>query len=130
MRGTPIGRERAGATENQGALSSPASAPAVAGWVYRHVPRPLIVGADSESEQRALEVADLASAPYILLSKARHADRDVKITVSELAPWRLHTPVLADDIISTARTMIQTLRHLDATGYQQPGCGCQRGVCG
>lgn len=98
------------------------AAPAVAGWIYRHVPRPLIVGPDSESEQWVREVADLASAPYIVLSKTRHGDRDVEITVPELAPWREHTPVLVDDIISTARTMIETLRHLNAAGYQQPVC--------
>ena len=98
------------------------AAPAVAGWIYSHVDRPLIVGPDSESEQWVREVADMAGAPYIVLSKTRRGDRDVDITVPELAPWRAHTPVLVDDIISTARTMIETLAHLTEAGYQHPMC--------
>jgi ribose-phosphate pyrophosphokinase len=36
--------------------------------------------------------------------------------------WRAHTPVLVDDIISTARTMIETVRHLDRAGLAPPVC--------
>ena len=98
------------------------AAPAVARWIYSNVNRPLIVGPDSESEQWVREVADMAGAPCIVLSKTRRGDRDVEITVPELAPGRAHTPVLVDDIISTARTMIETIAHLIEAGYQRPVC--------
>lgn len=98
------------------------AAVAVAGWIRQAVEKPVIVGPDSESEQWVSEVADLAGAPFIVLSKIRHGDREVSIEVPPLAPWRAHTPVLVDDIISTARTMIETLGHLQDAGYAAPVC--------
>lgn len=98
------------------------AAPAVATWIQSHVEQPVIVGPDSESEQWVSEVADMADAPFIVLAKTRRGDRDVEITVPPLAPWREHTPVLVDDIISTARTMIETINHLNQAGYAKPIC--------
>lgn len=98
------------------------AAPAVAAWIQANVDRPVIVGPDSESEQWVSEVAEMASAPFIVLSKTRHGDRDVEITVPPLEPWRDYTPVLVDDIISTARTMIETIVHLNQAGYAKPVC--------
>lgn len=95
---------------------------AVACWIRARVRKPLIVGPDSESEQWVSEVADLAEAPFIVLSKTRHGDREVSIEAPSLAPWREHTPVLVDDIISTARTMVETLGHLKDAGYAAPVC--------
>ena len=36
--------------------------------------------------------------------------------------YRRHTPVLVDDIISTARTMIETMGHLKKAGMKAPAC--------
>lgn len=33
-----------------------------------------------------------------------------------------HTPVIVDDIISTARTMIETVKHLKKEGMKPPVC--------
>lgn len=98
------------------------AAPAVAAWIQAHVNHPVIVGPDSESEQWVREVAEMAGAPFIVLAKTRRGDRDVEITVPPLEPWRDHTPVLVDDIISTARTMIETISHLKHAGYAKPVC--------
>lgn len=98
------------------------AAPAIAHWIQAHVDRPVIVGPDSESEQWVSEVADLAGAPFLVLSKTRHGDRDVEIEVPPLDTWRGHTPVLVDDIISTARTMMETIAHLGHAGYAAPIC--------
>ncbi len=98
------------------------AAAAVAGWIRDTVERPVIVGPDSESEQWVSEVAEMAGAPFIVLAKTRRGDRDVEVTVPPLEPWREHTPVLVDDIISTARTMIQTLGHLKGAGFVAPVC--------
>lgn len=98
------------------------AAPALAGWIRRHVDRPLIVGPDGESAQWVNQVADLADAPSMVLSKERRGDRDVAITVPSLERWRGHTPVLIDDIISTAHTMIEAARHLLKAGYAAPVC--------
>lgn len=104
------------------------AAPAIADWIRARVKQPVIVGPDQESEQWVSEVADLSDAPFILLSKTRHGDRDVNITVPPLEPWREYTPVLVDDIISTARTMIETVEHLNKAGYRPPICIGVHGV--
>jgi len=98
------------------------AAPAIAGWIRAHIEHPVIVGPDYESEQWVSEVASMAGAPFIVLSKTRHGDREVEIDVPPLDPWREHTPVLVDDIISTARTMMETIDHLTRAGYAAPVC--------
>lgn len=98
------------------------AAPRVAAWIRENIDKPVIVGPDSESEQWVSEVAAMAGAPFIVLTKKRHGDRDVEISVPPLEPWREHTPVLVDDIISTARTMIETIAHLRKAGYAKPIC--------
>ncbi|MEJ5992354.1 ribose-phosphate pyrophosphokinase [Ramlibacter sp. PS3R-8] len=82
-----------------------ASAPAIARWVTAEVPQPVIVGPDSESEQWASDVARRVGCPAIVLAKTRLGDRRVEITVPEAGAYRGRTPVLIDDIISSARTM-------------------------
>ena len=98
------------------------AAPAVAAWIHANVDCPVIVGPDSESEQWVSDVAEMAEAPFIILSKTRRGDRDVEITVPPLKSWRDHTPVLVDDIISTARTLIETVKHLCQAGCAKPFC--------
>ncbi len=90
--------------------------PAIAAWVHDHVPMPLIVGPDRESAQWVAAVAHDAGAPHIVLEKHRHGDRDVEVSAPDMRPWRGHTPVLVDDIISTAQTLIETVRRLQAAG--------------
>jgi len=84
----------------------------IAGWIAREVKRPLVIGPDAESAQWARRIATDAGAAYITLNKVRHGDRAVDISASDLSGWRDHTPVLVDDIISTGRTMIETLKQL------------------
>lgn len=96
------------------------AAPLVSAWIRDRVKNPLLVGPDEESGQWVAAVAIAAGAPYIVLQKERHGDRDVKVSVPEVDRWRGHTPVLVDDIISTGRTMIETAHHLRAAGMPAP----------
>jgi len=98
------------------------AAPAVARWVAENVQRPLLIGPDSESEQWVADVARRAAAPFVVLDKVRRGDRDVEVSVPEVERWRSHTPVLVDDIISTGRTMIETLGHLSRAGMSPAIC--------
>ena len=82
------------------------AAPAMAAWISANVRSPVIVGPDSESEQWVSEVARLAAAPYAVLAKIRKGDHDVEVGMEHASRWREHTPVLVDDIISSAGTMI------------------------
>ena len=83
------------------------AAPLVAQWIARNVPRPLLIGPDEESEQWVSKIAAACAAPFIVLEKRRLGDQAVELSVPVLDHWRSHTPVLVDDIISSARTMIE-----------------------
>lgn len=94
----------------------------VSKWVSEHVEKPVFIGPDSESEQWVSEVAREAGAPFIVLEKVRHGDRDVDVSIPKVEKYKDHTPVLVDDIISTARTMIETVGHLRTAGMKPPVC--------
>lgn len=91
-------------------------------WIKQNVEKPLLVGPDEESAQWVAAVAADAGAPHIVLEKTRHGDRDVDVSVPQVDRWRDATPVLVDDIISTARTMIETVGHLKEAGLAPPIC--------
>lgn len=98
------------------------AAPIVADWIRREIAKPLLVGPDAESEQWVAEVAKLADAPHIVLRKNRRGDRDVEVSVPDVERRSGHTPVLVDDIASTAHTMIETVGHLRRAGMSPPVC--------
>ncbi len=94
----------------------------VASWIRENIPNPLLVGPDEESEQWVADIAKKASAPYLILHKDRYGDKDVKVSVPDVNIYKNCTPVLVDDIISTARTMIETVKHLKEAGMASPVC--------
>lgn len=98
------------------------AAPLLAQWILAHVDSPVLIGPDSESEQWVSEVARGANAPWLVLEKIRRGDRDVSVSIPDPGALRGRTPVLVDDIISTARTMIATIRHLADFGLAKPVC--------
>lgn len=81
-------------------------------WVQANVVDPLLIGPDEESEQWVAQVAARAGAPHVVLDKRRRGDRDVEVSVPHVDRYRQRTPVLVDDIVSTARTMIAAVTHL------------------
>lgn len=98
------------------------AAPRIAQWVGAHVPHALLVGPDGESEQWVSEVAALAGCPYTVLEKTRYGDRDVAVTVPGIDRWRDRTPVLIDDIASTARTMMAAAARMHEAHMAPPLC--------
>ncbi len=94
----------------------------VSAWIRQFVVAPLLVGPDSESEQWVAAVASASGAPYVVLQKIRRGDHEVEVSVPDVGRWHAHTPVLVDDIISTARTMIETVGHLRRAGLPPPIC--------
>jgi ribose-phosphate pyrophosphokinase len=98
-----------------------ATAP-VSEWIRKNVKRPVIIGPDAESRQWVSAVAEETQAPYVLLDKVRRGDRDVQVSVPDLSDHADHTPVLVDDIISTGRTLLNTLSQLLKQGARPPVC--------
>ena len=105
-----------------------AAAPAIAQWIKTNIQRPLVVGPDSESEQWAAEVARACDAPHAVMSKTRLGDRRVEIEAPPLSQWKDRTPVLLDDIISSARTMALAARKIQQAGLEAPVCVGVHGV--
>lgn len=98
------------------------AAPLIAPWIAAHVERPLLVGPDAESEQWVAQVAASAGAPFTVLQKIRRGDRDVEVSLPDVSAWRDRQPVLVDDIISSARTMIQAVASVRRVGLPAPMC--------
>ncbi len=104
------------------------AAPLMSQWIRSHVPNPVIIGPDSESDQWVSAVAKDANAPYTVLQKVRHGDRAVEISVRNLQDLDGRTPVIVDDIISSGRTMIEAVRLLIARGATTPVCIAVHGL--
>jgi len=84
---------------------------------------PLVVGPDAESAQWAAAVAGAVPCPFVVLEKARHGDAEVSLSEipRELAETG-RTPVLVDDIVSTAGTLIEAVRRCRSRGFAAPVC--------
>jgi len=104
------------------------AAPLIAAWIRSRVRDPVLIGPDSESAQWVAAVARDAEAPFTVLSKVRHGDRDVEISVPDLDRWRDRTPVMVDDIISTGRTLMRAVSHLRECGTPPVTCVAVHGI--
>ncbi|MFC1659107.1 ribose-phosphate diphosphokinase [Pseudomonadota bacterium] len=91
-------------------------------WIKNNLKKVVLVGPDSESEQWVSSVAKKARVPFIVLQKVRRGDKDVKVSVPDVEKYKNYTPVLVDDIISTARTMVRTVEHLHKAKMKDPIC--------
>jgi phosphoribosylpyrophosphate synthetase len=60
------------------------AAGSVATWLHANLPNPLLIGPDEESAQWVGDVAQRAGAPFVVLTKTRHGDRDVEVSVPEV----------------------------------------------
>lgn len=98
------------------------AAPALSAWVSSHVPRPILIGPDSESAQWVAAVAERIDARWTVMTKTRRGDYDVSLELPDLARYQHYTPVLLDDIASSGRTMIAAAGLLAKAGFGPPTC--------
>jgi ribose-phosphate pyrophosphokinase len=108
------------------ALSIPASCvsamPVVADWIAANVSQPVLVGPDSESTQWAASVAQRLGVPWVVLEKTRTGDRAVSVSLPDPAKLLGRTPVIIDDIVSSGRTLVETLNGLHALDCAPAAC--------
>ena len=98
-------------------------APQIAKWINENIENPLLIGPDSESTQWAEEIAKDTGLRFVVLKKIRQGDEKVKVSIPHIEKYRkTHTPVIVDDIISTGKTMIETIHHLKQEGTKTPVC--------
>jgi ribose-phosphate pyrophosphokinase len=98
------------------------AAPAVAAWIGTHVDRPVLVGPDAESAQWVTDVARRVGAPSVVMRKERRSDRVVEVSAPDMDAYRHHTPVVVDDIVSSAQTLVETVKRLVGAGLRAPVC--------
>lgn len=94
----------------------------IAAWIKQCVPKPLLIGPDNESSQWVFSISKQIDAPSLILEKIRKGDQFVEISIPDVALYHEHTPILIDDIISTANTMIVTIKHLKKLRMNAPIC--------
>ncbi|HSH66658.1 MAG TPA: ribose-phosphate diphosphokinase [Bacteroidia bacterium] len=91
-------------------------------YIEDHIPNALLIGPDSESKQWVSEIAFKANVPFIVLNKIRTGDSSVTVSLPEIKGYENRIPVLVDDIISTAKTMIEALKNLHKLQTKTPVC--------
>ncbi len=96
------------------------AAPVVARWIATNVPDAIVIGPDSESEQWVARIAADAAVPFQVLSKQRRGDYDVSVSLPDATGAAGRTPVLVDDIVSSGRTILETLTHLQRLALPAP----------
>ncbi len=95
---------------------------AIAKWIKTNVKNPLLIGPDNESQQWVAEIAADVQAPFLILEKLRSGDHEIEINLPEITQYYYHNPILIDDIISTAKTMIETVKQLKKYLKATPIC--------
>lgn len=91
-------------------------------WIKTNVTNPILIGPDAESLQWVSEIARKIDAPFLILEKQRKGDNLVEASMPDIGIYKNYTPILVDDIISTAATMIETVKHLRSLKLKAPIC--------
>ncbi|WP_242157576.1 ribose-phosphate diphosphokinase [Aestuariivivens sediminis] len=91
-------------------------------WIKDYINNPIIIGPDTESKQWVSDIALAVGVPHVVLGKIRHSANTVEIRLPEMVRYKNKVPVVVDDIISTAHTMIETVKHLKRAGMKPPVC--------
>ncbi|EKD70035.1 MAG: hypothetical protein ACD_46C00664G0002, partial [uncultured bacterium] len=94
----------------------------IAQWINQSLTHPLLIGPDEESEQWVKCIAEKVHAPYIILQKERLSDNTVSAVMPNIDRHRSLTPILIDDIISTAQTMIAVVKQIKPLQMAPPVC--------
>jgi ribose-phosphate pyrophosphokinase len=74
------------------------------------------------------DVANRINAPFTVLEKERHGDRDVAVRVQDAPRLSGRMPVLLDDIISSGQTMLQAVKLLRTLSSSPPACIAVHGL--
>lgn len=94
----------------------------ISAYIKEHISNALLIGPDSESEQWVSGIARDAGVPFIILQKTRLGDTEVEVSMPGVGAYQTHVPVIIDDIISTAHTMMETIGCLKEKGMLPPVC--------
>lgn len=103
-------------------------APVLADWLGGQEEPLLLVGPDSESEQWVSAIARRIGEPFVVGSKERRGDRDVTVTLPDLAPYAGRTAVVVDDVVSSGHTLLDAVYALQEKGFATIDCATVHGI--
>lgn len=98
------------------------AASALARWIVDNIQAPLLIGPDSESRQWIAETAASIGARFTVLEKRRTGPKSVEISLSDPKSIEGGTPVLIDDIVSTGRTLMESIKLIRTRTGTVPVC--------
>lgn len=102
-------------------------APVLAQWLKTQS-NLLLVGPDSESEQWVSEIAQYSGHPYVIGSKQRFGDRQVRVILPSLRQHLGLTAVIIDDVISSGQTILECIKSLQSRSVTNIQCAAVHGI--
>lgn len=102
---------------------APSAAPLLGEFVKERGFDGVLVGPDQESRQWVEQVASACGCDFVIASKERLGDREVRVTLPE-GNYRGRAAILVDDVISSGRTMVEAAQQLLARGATSVSALC------
>lgn len=102
-------------------------APALAHWL-KDQHNIFLVGPDAESKQWVSGIAAFSGQPFVIGEKQRSGDREVRVTLPDIASFSGHTAVIIDDVISSGQTVLECTKVLRAGGIDTIYCVAVHGI--
>ena len=94
----------------------------IATWIKSHIPNPILIGPDAESEQWVGTISENSLTPFTILEKTQLNETQIETSIPGIEQFVNYTPVLIDDIISTGMTMLETVKYLQLLEMHPPVC--------
>lgn len=102
-------------------------APALAEWL-RSKSGLVLIGPDAESEQWVSGIARPSGHPFVIGSKQRLGDRDVRVTLPDMDAYQSYTAVIIDDVISSGQTILHCIKSVRKKGIDRIHCAAVHGI--
>jgi len=102
-------------------------APVLADWLTGQE-NVFLVGPDAESEQWVSKIASHSGHSFIIGEKQRYGDRDVVVTLPDLARFQDYTAIIIDDVISSGQTILKCIEALKNQGVNSIQCAAVHGI--
>lgn len=82
-------------------------------YIWKNYKNPIIIGPDEESFQWAKKIAENINAETVILEKTRYSPKKVKVEVKSNIGIKNKDVIIIDDIISTGKTILDTIKKLN-----------------
>lgn len=99
------------------------AAPLLGGYLNHNGGKLLLVAPDEEALRWASIVADSSGLEFVVASKQRISDREVRISLPH-AGYQGTKAIIVDDVISSGKTVVETANQLKARGASSVGVLC------